>query len=93
MTRMRWTAMITAVLLLMTSALAISALGQRDGTEREAAKAVIQYKLVEVPLAMSQAQFQSVLTTQGNAGWRFLGPYAVGTAPIPNQMVLLFSKP
>jgi hypothetical protein len=85
--------MIAAVLLLMTSALAISALGQEDGAERAASKAIIQYKLVEVPGVMTQSQFQSVLTTQGNAGWRFLGPYAVGTAPIPTQTVLLFSKP
>jgi len=42
---------------------------------------------------MSQAQFQTLLTAQGNAGWRLMGPYAVGSGPIPDQVVLLFSKP
>lgn len=90
MTRTRLTIVAVAIVLLMTSALAISAVSQED---EAAEKAVIQYRLVQVPSVMTQAQFQSVLTAQGNAGWRFLGPYAVGTPPIPNQAVLLFSKP
>jgi len=93
MTTKRLTFMITAaVILLMTSALAISALGQEAGAELKAT-AVIQYKLVSVPSVMTQAQLQAVMTTQGNAGYRFVAPFAVGTGPIPTQEVLLFSKP
>lgn len=92
MTKARWIFLVTAVLLLSTSAIAISAL-DLDHVDQKAAAAVIQYKLVPVPSVMTQAQFQSVLTTQGNGGWRFAGPYAVGTPPIPTQTVLMFSKP
>lgn len=92
MTSKRWAIVIAVALLFMTSSFAISALVQdQDAEDKE--KAVIQYKLVPIPAVMSQAQFQAALTAQGNAGWRFLGPYAVGTGPIPNQAVLLFSKP
>jgi len=82
-------AIVTVVLI---SALAMAVFGQSDGSGQKAS-GVIQYKLVPVPGVMTQAQFQSVLTTQGNAGYRFIGPFAVGSAPIPNETVLLFSKP
>ncbi|PYQ61162.1 MAG: hypothetical protein DMF53_15615 [Acidobacteria bacterium] len=79
--------------ILMASALAMTVFGQGYGTEKAGQGGVIQYKLVPVPSVMTQDQFQTVLTAQGNAGWRFQGPYLVGTSPIPSQTVLLFSKP
>jgi hypothetical protein len=91
MTTKRLTLMVTVAFLLIVSVWAISARGQGNGMEK--AVTVIQYKLVPVPGTMSQAQLQTVLTTQGNAGWRFMGPFAVGTGPIPDQEVLLFSRP
>ena len=81
-----------ALLILMTSALTISAFGQGAGSEPKAA-AVIQYKVVPVPSVMTQAQLQTVMTTQGNAGYRYVSAFAVGTGAIPTQEVLLFSKP
>ena len=92
MTKKRMTAMIAMVLIVMSATFAISVFGQADGTEQKAA-GMIQYKLVPVPNVMTQAQLQTVLTTQGNAGFRLVLPYAVGTSPIPNQTVLVFSKP
>jgi hypothetical protein len=83
--------MIVMVLVVMSAAFAMSVFGQADGTEKAAG--MIQYKLVPVPNVMTQAQLQSVLTTQGNAGYRLMLPYAVGTGPIPGQIVLVFSKP
>jgi hypothetical protein len=92
MTRRRMTTMIAALLVLISGGLAMSVFGQADRAE-EKATGVIQYKLVQVPDVMTQAQLQSVLTTQGNAGYRLILPFAVGTSPIPNQTVLVFSKP
>ena len=86
----RLTIVLTVALLLMASVWAMSAFGQSDGATP---KVVIQYKLVPVPGVMTQAQLQTVLTTQGNGGWRYVGPLAVGTGPIPDQEVILFSKP
>lgn len=91
MTR-RMTTLIAVLLVLISTALAMTVLGQADGAEQKATGA-IQYKLVQVPNVMTQAQLQSVLTTQGNAGYRLILPFAVGTSPIPNQTVLVFSKP
>jgi hypothetical protein len=92
MAKKRMATMIAMVLILTSSAFAMSVLGQADGAEQKAA-GMIQYKLVPVPSVMTQAQLQSVLTTQGNAGYRLILPFAVGTGPIPNQTVLVFSKP
>ena len=91
MTRKRMSA-IALVLTVMSVVFAMSVFAQRDDTEPKAA-GMIQYKLVPVPLTITQAQLQTVLTTQGNAGFRLIMPYAVGTGPIPNQTVLVFSKP
>jgi hypothetical protein len=88
----RKTAIVAALLILISGGLAVSLRGQADMAE-EKAVATIQYKLVQVPEVMTQAQLQSVLTAQGNAGYRLILPFAVGTGPIPNQTVLVFSKP
>ena len=88
----RKTAIVAALLILISGGLAMSVRGQADVAE-EKAVATIQYKLVQVPEVMTQAQLQSVLTTQGNAGYRLILPFAVGAGPIPNQTVLVFSKP
>jgi hypothetical protein len=85
--------MIVAGIVLMLSVVAMSVLAQSYEAEQKVAAGVIQYRLVPIPDAMTQAQFQAVLTTQGNAGWRLQGPYVVGTGPIPDQQVLLFTKP
>jgi hypothetical protein len=82
--------MIAAAALLLVAALTMAMV--RTG-EEDKATAVIQYKLVPIPTPMTQQQFQTILTAQGNAGWRLMGSYAVGTGPIPTQEVLLFSKP
>lgn len=76
--------------LLMASALAVSVFG--EDVEKQQ-KAAVQYKLVPIPSVVSQAQLQSIMTTQGNAGWRYHSAFAVGTGPIPTQEVLLFSRP
>src|SRR5262245_7717265 len=68
----RWNLVLTVALLLVISALAVSAFGQ--GGDGAKATAAIQYKLVPMPSPMTQAQFQSLLTAQGNAGWRLMGP-------------------
>lgn len=80
-------------MLLLASNLAVSVLGQGDETQKKAAAGVIQYRLVAVPSVQTQAQLQAVLNAQGNAGWRYISAFAVGTGPIPTQEVLLFSKP
>lgn len=77
--------------LLMTSALAAVSVFGQDAEPQQ--KATVQYKLVPIPLVVSRAQLQSILTAQGNAGWRYHSAFAVGTAPIPTEQVLLFSKP
>ncbi len=92
MTNKRLTIMVVVGILFMASTWAMSVFGQGEEIQQKAAAGVIQYKLVPVPSGMTQAQLQSVMTTQGNAGWRFIAPFAVGT-PIPTQEVLLFSKP
>jgi predicted KAP-like P-loop ATPase len=79
-------------MLLMASNLAVSVLGQDHEAQQKAAGA-IQYRLVAVPSVQTQAQLQAVMTAQGNAGWRYVSAFAVGTGPIPTQEVLLFSKP
>lgn len=84
--------MIATVIVVISATFAMSVLGQADSADQKAT-GTIQYKLVPVPSVMTQAQLQSVLTTQGNAGYRLILPYAVGTGPIPNQTVLVFSKP
>ena len=83
---------IVVAVLVMGSALARVALGHGEETEQKAT-GVIQYKLVPVAGTLSQQQLQTILTAQGNAGWRFIGPFAVGTGPIPDQEVIMFSKP
>jgi hypothetical protein len=83
--------LIAVLLVLISAGLAVSVRGQDERSEK--ATAVIQYKLVPVPEPITQAQLQTVLTTQGNAGYRLVLPYAVGSGPIPNQTVLVFSKP
>jgi hypothetical protein len=88
----RMTSIVAALLVLISGGLALSVRGQAEVTE-EKAVAAIQYKVVQVPQVMTQAQLQAVLTTQGNAGYRLILPFAVGTGPIPNQTVLVFSKP
>ncbi len=92
MTKKRMVMMIAMILIVLSAALAVSVAGQPDPDEQKAGGA-IQYKLVPVPNVMTQAQLQTVLTTQGNAGFRLVLPYVVGTSPIPNQTVLVFSKP
>jgi hypothetical protein len=42
---------------------------------------------------MTAAQLQAALTAQGNMGFHFVGPFAVGTGPIPTGEVYVFSKP
>jgi hypothetical protein len=88
----RKTAVVAVLLILISGGLAMSVRGQADMAE-EKAVATIQYKLVQVPEVMTQAQLQSVLSTQGNAGYHLILPFAVGTGSIPNQTVLVFSKP
>lgn len=73
--------------LLMVSALAMALVGTGEEAEQ---KGVIQYKVTS---PMTQQQLQTLMTAQGNDGWRFIGPFAVGTDPIPNEEVFLFSKP
>jgi len=82
---------LTILLALISGSLAMAWQGQTEDADQKAS-GTVQYKLVPVPQVMTQAQLQTVLTTQGNAGYRLLMPYAVGTAPIPNQTVLVFSK-
>lgn len=84
--------MIAMVLVVISAAFTMSVFGEAHGSEQKAAGA-IQYRVVPVPSVMTQAQLQSVLTTQGNAGYRLVLPYAVGSGPIPSQTVLVFSKP
>ena len=84
---------VVVAVVLVGSALAKVALGHGEEAERKATSGVIQYKLVPVAGTLSQQQLQTILTAQGNGGWRFLGPFAVGTGPIPDQEVLMFSKP
>jgi len=91
MTRRQMTIVLSMLLVLIFGGLAMAWQGQAEDSEK--ATGAIQYKLVQVPQVMTQAQLQTVLTTQGNAGYRLLMPYAVGTPPIPNQTVLIFSKP
>lgn len=76
--------------LLMVSALAMALVGTGEEAEQ---KGVIQYKVLPVTSPMTQQQLQTLMTAQGNDGWRFIGPFAVGTDPIPNEEVFLFSKP
>ncbi|HEV7671655.1 MAG TPA: hypothetical protein VGS22_24300 [Thermoanaerobaculia bacterium] len=92
MVTQRFKILLAATMILAISALTMSVLAQAGEAEAQAT-AVIQYKLVPIPSPITQAQLQSILTTQGNGGWRLLGPYAVGTGPIPTQEVLAFSKP
>jgi hypothetical protein len=83
---------VTIVLLgFIAGGLAVSVFGQTEIPQR--ATAVVQYKVVPVPEVMTQAQLQAVLTTQGNAGYRLILPFAVGSGAIPNQTVLVYSKP
>lgn len=91
-TRRLMTIAVVLLLGLISGGLAVSVFGQADVVEPKAT-GVIQYKVVPVPEMMTQAQLQAVLTSQGNAGYRLVLPYAVGTGPIPNQTVLVFSKP
>jgi flagellar basal body-associated protein FliL len=79
-------------MIFMASVLTMSVFGQGDETQQKAAGA-IQYKLVPVPNVQTQAQLQALMTAQGNGGWRYVSAFAVGTGPIPNQVVFLFSKP
>jgi hypothetical protein len=92
MSKKRMVGVVAVVLVVMSVAFTMSVFAQREDTEQKAA-GMIQYKLVPVPSPLSQAQLQTILTTQGNAGFRLIAPYAVGTGPIPNQTVLVFSKP
>lgn len=89
MTTKRLAILVSVGVLMMVSMLAMSALGQ-DVTEQ---KAAVQYKVVTVPSVMTQAQLQTVLNNQGREGWRYLGPYAVGSGGLPTQTALIFSKP
>jgi hypothetical protein len=93
MIRKRMTIAVGVVMLLMASALAVSVFGQGQEGSPQKAAGVIQYKVVPVPSPMTQAQLQTLMTQQGNGGWRFVAPFAVGTGPIPSQEVFLFSKP
>jgi len=92
MTKKQVTIAFAVLLVLISGGLAMSVYGQSEEAQRKAT-GVIQYKLVQVPQTMTQAQLQAVLTTQGNAGYRLLMPFAVGTGPISDQQVLIFSKP
>jgi len=89
--RMKIMVAVTAVLIV--TVLTVTLFGQGNGIEPKATPSVVQYKVVSIPNVMSQEQLQSVLTAQGNAGFRLLGPYAVGTGAIPDKQVLVFSKP
>jgi hypothetical protein len=92
MSRQNARLVLAVVLVVAVAALAAAALGHaQDLTQRAAG--VIQYKLVPVPNTQAQAQLQAVLTAQGNAGFRLLLPYAVGTGPIPSQTVLGLRNP
>ena len=84
---------IIAGALLMAVALGMAVFGQGIGIEKAGQGGVVQYKVVPVPSTVTQDQLQSILTAQGNAGWRYLGPYAVGAGPLPTGTVFLFSKP
>lgn len=88
--RMKIMVAVTAVLIV--TVLTVTLFGQGNGIEPKATS-VVQYKVVPIPNVMTQEQLQAVLTAQGNAGFRLLGPYAVGTGAIPDKQVLVFSKP
>jgi hypothetical protein len=88
MTRKRLAVMVT---ILLASVLAVALFGQGEVAQK--ASGVIQYRVVAVPNSMTAAQLQTVLTTQGNAGFRFVAPFAVGAGPIPTDQVFVFSKP
>jgi hypothetical protein len=92
MTRNRLTVMITLGTILLASVLAVALFGQGEITQKSGS-GVIQYRVVAVPNSMTAAQLQAVLTTQGNAGFRFVAPFAVGAGPIPTDQVFVFSKP
>ncbi|HEX3526490.1 MAG TPA: hypothetical protein VH988_05440 [Thermoanaerobaculia bacterium] len=81
---------VAALLVLSLLCVGAALRGQDYGSE-QSAKAVVQYKCVPLPLFASQQQLQAVLTAQGNAGWKLVGPYAVGDITNPGQ-VLVFMK-
>jgi len=89
-TRMKIMVAVTAVLIV--TILTVALFGQGNGIEK-ATSSVVQYKVVPIPNILTQEQLQTILTAQGNAGFRLLGPYAVGAGPIPDKQVLVFSKP
>ncbi len=91
MTRNRLAVTITLGTILLASVLAVALFGQGEVTQK--ASGVVQYRVVAAPSPMTAAQLQTLLTAQGNAGFHFVGPFAVGAGPIPTDEVFVFSKP
>ena len=86
--------LITIGAVLLLSLLAMAGFGQGEESQKAASTGVVTHHVVTVPPnAMTAAQLQAILTTQGNMGFHFVGPFAVGTGPIPTGEVFVFSKP
>ncbi len=87
--------LITLGAVLLFSLLAMAGFGQGEEFQKAASTGVVTYHVVTVPPnAMTAAQLQAILTTQGNMGFHLVGgPLAVGTGPIPTGEVFVFSKP
>jgi|GraSoiStandDraft_5_1057265.scaffolds.fasta_scaffold167231_2 molecular chaperone DnaK (HSP70) len=85
--------LITLGAVLLFSLLAMAGFGQGEEFQKAASTGVVTYHVVTVPGTMTAAQLQATLTAQGNMGFHFIGPFAVGTGPIPTGEVFVFSKP
>ena len=78
---------------LLHSLVAMAGFGQGEESQKAASTGVVTYHVVTVPGTMTAAQLQATLTAQGNMGFHLVGPFAVGTGPIPTGEVFVFSKP
>jgi molecular chaperone DnaK (HSP70) len=85
--------LITIGAVLMISFLTMAVFGQGEEFQKATTTGVVQYHVVTVPGTMTAAQLQATLTAQGNMGFHFVGPFAVGTGPIPTGEAFVFSKP
>jgi len=85
--------LITIGAVLLLSLVAMAGFGQGEESQKAASTGVVTYHVVTVPGTMTAAQLQATLTAQGNMGFHFVGPFAVGTGPIPTGEVFVFSKP
>ena len=85
--------LITLGVVLLLSLFAMAGFGQGEEFQKAASAGVVTYHVVTVPGTMTAAQLQATQTAQGNMGFHFVGPFAVGTGPIPTGEVYVFSKP